>query len=132
MSEKSFHESVQKADRWSRAAALVIAVVGFVLIRAVAVDVQFASITAAVLGIAVRLYVPYHVNLQVPADERMPLNAHPAVGAYHHGAAGLGLIVLAVVAVVVFVSTHALVTAVGVGFISGVVGYLVLGSVLPA
>lgn len=131
MTEPTFHDSVKRADQWSKVAALVAAVGAFVAIHGVVADAQFASITAAAMGIAVRLYVPYHANLRIPEAERIPLADHPAVGAYHHGAAGVSLFVSSLVAVGTFVATHALVTAVGVGVITGGVGYFVCLSVLP-
>jgi hypothetical protein len=131
MTEPTFHDSVKQADRWSKVAALVAAVVAFVSIRSIVTDAQFASVIAAAMGIAVRLYIPYHANLRIPEAERTPLADHPAVGEYHHGAAGLGLFVSSLVAVGAFVATHALVTAVGVGVIAGGVGYVLFLSVLP-
>jgi len=131
MTEPTFHDSVKQADRWSKVAALVAAVVAFVSIRSIVTDAQFASVIAAAMGIAVRLYIPYHANLRIPEAERTPLADHPAVGEYHHGAAGLGLFVSSLVAVGAFVATHALVTAVGVGVITGGVGYVLFLSVLP-
>jgi len=131
MTEPTFHDSVKQADRWSKVAALVAAVVAFVSIRSIVTDAQFASVIAAAMGIAVRLYIPYHANLRIPEAERTPLADHPAVGEYHHGAAGLGLFVSSLVAVGTFVATHALVTAVGVGVIAGGVGYVLFLSVLP-
>ena len=131
MTEPTFHDSVKQADRWSKVAALVAAVVVFVAMRGIVTDTQFASVIAAAMGIAVRLYIPYHANLRIPEAERTPLADHPAVGEYHHGAAGLGLFVSSLVAVGAFVATHALVTAVGVGVIAGGVGYVLFLSVLP-
>ena len=87
MTEPTFHDSMKRADQWSKLAALVVAVIAFVAIQDVVADAQFASVTAAAMGIAVRLYVPYHANLRIPEAERTPLADHPAVGEYHHGAA---------------------------------------------
>jgi len=131
MTEPTFHDSMKRADQWSKLAALVVAVIAFVAIQDIVADAQFASVTAAAMGIAVRLYVPYHANLRIPEAERTPLADHPAVGEYHHGAAGLGLFVSSLVAVGAFVATHALITAVGIGVIAGGVGYVLFLSVLP-
>ncbi|MFC7324046.1 hypothetical protein ACFQMF_05545 [Halorubrum rutilum] len=131
MAEPEFDESVVKADRRSKAVALIVAIAAFLLVRELVVDVQFASIAAATAGIGVRLYVPYHASVRVPEAERTSLSDHPTVGAYHHGAAGIGLIVLSVVAVAAFASTHGFITSVGVGIIAGVVSYVGLSSVLP-
>lgn len=131
MSEPEFDESVVKADKRSKAVALIVAIAAFLLVRELVVDVQFASITAATAGIGARLYIPYHASVRVSDPERVSLSEHPTVGAYHHGAAGIGLVVLSVVAVAAFAFTHGFVTSVGVGIIAGVVSYVALASVLP-
>lgn len=132
MSEPEFDESVIKADKRSKAVALIVAITAFLLVRELVVDVQFASIVAATAGIGVRLYIPYHASVRVPESDRTSLSDHPTVGAYHHGAAGIGLVVLSVVAVAAFAFTQGFVTSVGVGIIAGVVSYVVLSSVLPS
>lgn len=131
MSEPEFDESVVKADKRSKAVALIVAIAAFLLVRELVVDVQFASIVAATAGVGVRLYVPYHASVRVPESDRTSLSDHPTVGAYHHGAAGIGLVVLSVVAVAAFAFTQGFVTSVGVGIIAGVVTYVVLSSTLP-
>ncbi|GAA0507092.1 hypothetical protein SAMN04488066_101265 [Halorubrum aquaticum] len=132
MSEQPFHESVVAADKRSKVIALLVAIAAFLLVRELVDDVQFASIVAATAGIGTRLYIPYHASIRVPEPERTPLSEHPTAGEYHHGAAGIGLVVLSVVAVAAFVFTHGLVTSIGVGIISGVVSYVMLSSALPA
>jgi len=131
MSEPEFDESVVKADKRSKAVALIVAIAAFLLVRELVVDVQFASIVAATAGVGVRLYIPYHASVRVPESDRTSLSDHPTVGAYHHGAAGIGLAVLSVVAVAAFAFTQGFVTSVGVGIIAGVVSYVVLSSALP-
>ncbi|OYR48762.1 hypothetical protein DJ73_18960 [Halorubrum sp. Ea1] len=132
MSEPEFDESVVKADKRSKAVALIVAIAAFLVVRELVVDVQFASIVAATAGVGVRLYVPYHASVRVPESDRKSLSDHPTVGAYHHGAAGIGLVVLSVIAVAAFAFTQGFVTSVGVGIIAGVVAYVVLSSTLPA
>ncbi|OYR38859.1 hypothetical protein DJ82_10455 [Halorubrum sp. Ib24] len=132
MSEPEFDESVVKADKRSKAVALIVAIAAFLVVRELVVDVQFASIVAATAGVGVRLYVPYHASVRVPESDRTSLSDHPTVGAYHHGAAGIGLVVLSVIAVAAFAFTQGFVTSVGVGIIAGVVAYVVLSSTLPA
>jgi hypothetical protein len=131
MSEPEFDESVVRADKRSKALALVVAIAAFLLVRELVVDVQFASIVAATAGIGTRLYIPYHASVRLPESDRTSLSEHPTVGAYHHGAAGIGLVVLSVVAVAAFAVTQAFVTSVGIGIIGGVVSYVGLSSVLP-
>jgi hypothetical protein len=132
MSEPEFDESVVRADKRSKAVALIVAIAAFLLVRELVVDVQFASIVAATAGIGTRLYIPYHASVRVPESDRTSLSDHPTVGGYHHGAAGIGLVASSAVAVVAFAFTHGFVTSVGVGIIAGVVSYVVLASVLPA
>ncbi|WP_435073189.1 hypothetical protein [Halorubrum sp. HHNYT27] len=132
MTEPEFDESVIKADKRSKAVALLVAIVAFLLVRELVADVQFASIVAATAGIGTRLYIPYHASVRVPESDRTSISEHPTAGAYHHGAAGIGSVLLSVVAVAVFVVTQGLVTSVGVGIIAGVVSYVVLSAALPS
>ncbi|OYR58777.1 hypothetical protein [Halorubrum halodurans] len=132
MSEPSFHESVVAADKRSKAIALLVAIGLFLAVNRIVGDVQFASIVAATAGIGTRLYVPYHASMRVPAADRTPLSEHPATGEYHHGAAGLALVTVSLAAIVVFGFGHGLITAVGVGVISGSVAYVMLSSALPS
>jgi len=129
MTQPEFDESVVKADKRSKVVALLVAVAAFLLVRELVVDVQFASIVAATAGIGTRLYIPYHASVRVPEADRMSIS--PAAGAYHHGAAGIGAVLLSVVAVAAFVFTQDLVTSVGVGIIASVGSYVVLSSALP-
>ena len=132
MSEPEFDESVVRADKRSKVVALIVAIAAFLVVRELVVDVQFASIVAATAGIGTRLYIPYHASVRVPEADRTSLSKHPTVGAYHHGAAGIGAVLLSVVAVAVFVFTQEIVTSVGVGIIAGVVSYVILSSALPS
>jgi hypothetical protein len=132
MSEQPFHESVVAADKRSKVIALFVAIGLFLAVNRLVADVQFASIVAATAGIGTRLYVPYHASMRVPATDRTPLSEHPTTGEYHHGAAGLALMTASLVAIVVFGLGHRLITAVGVGVISGSIAYLILASALPS
>jgi hypothetical protein len=132
MSEQQFHDSVVRADKWSRILALVAAIAVFLLARELVGDVQFASIVAATAGIGTRLYIPYHASVRVPEADRTALHDHPVAGNYHHGGAGLALVAASVVALGVFVLGHGIVIAVGVGGMSGSGAYVVLASALPA
>lgn len=132
MSEQPFHDSVVKADKWSKVIALFVAIGVFLAAREAIADVQFVAIVAAVVAIGVRLYVPYYASMRVPDAERTPLQDHPVTGNYHHGAAGLALIVVSTVAFVTYLMIHAFLTAIGVGVISGALAYVVLSSVLSS
>lgn len=132
MSDQPFHESVGVADRWSKAIALFVAIAVFLLARELVDDVQFVSIVAATAAIGVRLYIPYHASMRVPQADRKPLRDHPMTGNYHHGAAGLALLLVALVALGTYLLVHAFLTAVGVGVISGALGYVACSSLLPS
>ena len=125
MAEQGFHESVVKADKWSKPIALVVAIAVFLLANRLTAAVQFSSIIAAAVGIGTRFYVPYHASVRVPEPDRIPLHEHPVTGSYHHGAAGLSLVVASFVALGVFLLVHGFLTAIGVGVIFGVVLYFV-------
>ncbi|EMA68784.1 hypothetical protein C461_04117 [Halorubrum aidingense JCM 13560] len=132
MPEQQFHDSVVAADRWSKVAALVVAIAVFLLVREPVGDVQFASIVAAMTGIGTRLYIPFHASVRVPEADRVPISNHPTAGSYNHGAAGLGLIVASMAALGTFLVGHGFLAGVGVGGISGVVGYAVFVNILPS
>jgi hypothetical protein len=132
MSEQQFHDSVLAADKWSKAAALVVAIAVFLLARNLVGDAQFASIVAATAGIGTRLYIPYHASVRVPEPERTPISEHPAAGGYNHGAAGLGLIAGSLVALGASLLGHGFLTGIGVGGMSGIVGYVVFIKALPS
>ncbi|MFC7186945.1 hypothetical protein [Halorubrum yunnanense] len=131
MSEPEFDKSVVRADKWSKVVALLVAIAAFLIVRELVIDVQFASIAAATAGIGTRLYIPYHASVRVPESDRTSISEHPMAGAYHHGAAGIGLVVLSIVAVTAFAFTQGFVTSIGIGIIAGVGLYVVLSSVLP-
>lgn len=132
MTEQQFDESVITADRWSKVIALGVAVAVFLLARQVTGDVQFGSIVAAFAAIGARLYIPYHASMNIPASERTSLSEHPTTGNYHHGAAGLALIVGSFVALAAFVVVHSFFAAVGIGVVFGILCYVAFASLLPA
>lgn len=131
MAEPQFEESVVSADRWSKLIAVFVAIGVFLVARRLTGDAQFGSIVAAFAGIGARLYVPYHASMQVSESARVPLLEASMAGSYHHGAAGLSLVVASLVALGVSVLGHGFLVAVGSGVISGVVGYLVFRVWLP-
>lgn len=132
MPEQPFHESVVTADKWSKVIALLVAIAIFLVARELVADVQFVSIVAATAAIGVRLYIPHHASVRVPEADRTPLHEHPVTGNYHHGAAGISLVVVSFVALGTYLLIHAFLTAIGIGVISGGLGYLVFSSVLPS
>jgi len=93
MSEVQFSPRVRKADRWSKVIALLIAMGVFAGSLWLTDEPQLSSITAAGVGIGARFYIPYWASLSVPADERVSIEEHPGAGNFHHGAAGVALMV---------------------------------------
>lgn len=132
MPEQQFHDSVVAADRWSKVVALFAAIGVFLIAREVGADVQFASIVAATAGIGTRLYIPYHASIRLPEADRKPIHDHPTAGNYHHGAVGLGLVAASLGALGTSLLGHGFLTGVGVGGMSGVLGYVVFVRLLPS
>ncbi len=131
MTDQRFDDSVVAADRWSKVIALLVAIAVFLLASELTADVRFNSIVAAVAGVGARLYIPYHASVRVPKSERLSLREHPVAGNYHHGAAGIALMMASLVSLGVFLLDQAFLISVGIGIISGVFAYFVLGSSLP-
>ncbi|WP_089385148.1 hypothetical protein [Halorubrum vacuolatum] len=132
MSEPEFHESVVVASRRSKVLALFVAIAVFLPVTTATGDIQFSSIVAAGAAIGARFYWPYRASIKVPESERTPLSEHPAAGNYHHGAAGIALMIASALAVAVFLVAHAFLTAIAIGGVLGVGSYFMLRSQLPA
>ncbi|WP_331233150.1 hypothetical protein [Natronorarus salvus] len=131
MPERQFEDSVVRADRWSKAVALVVAIGVFLLSVRLTADQQFGSIVAATVAIGTRLYIPYHASMSVPEPDRIPIHAHPDTGSYHHGAVGGALAIAPFASLAVMTVHPAFLPAIGAGVVVGVVVYWVLYAVLP-
>lgn len=129
--EHELNESVLRADRWSPYIALGVAIVLYSVGLQLRPDVQFNAIIAAFAAVGVRLYVPYHASIQVPADERVPISEQPTAGSYHHGAVGLGLVAGSMAAFGAHVVGMASTPALGLGVGVTVIGVFALRLVLP-
>lgn len=129
--EEQFSDRVLKADQWSRAAAVVVAIVAYWGSSQLTGEVQFSSITAATAGIGARFLIPYWVSMSVPADERVSLESHPSTGNFHHGAVGGGLLAGAFVSIGSMSLSAGFLPAIGVGAGVSVGVFLVLSRILP-
>jgi hypothetical protein len=130
MSDEQVDESMVRADRLSKVIALFVAIGLFLLGGQLIEDPQFNMITAAFIGIGVRLYVPYHASITVARRDE-PIQEYAGTGNYHHGAVGAGLVVLSLVAVLAMTIDPAFWQALGVGAAAGLVSVLVLRGILP-
>lgn len=131
MQEEQFSDRVLKADQWSRAAAVGVAVIAFFGSLQLTGEIQFSSITAAAAGIGARFLIPYQVSMSIPAEDRVPLEEHPSTGNFHHGAVGAALLLGAPVTVAVMYMHPVFLTAIGVGALVSVVAFSVLSQLLP-
>jgi hypothetical protein len=120
-----------KADRWSKVLAIFGALVGYVAGSLLVRSVEFGLIVAAMVGIGVRLYVPYHASRAITDEEGSSISEFPTTGNYHHGAVGGALVVgpLGTIPVAVLEPTLTVVGAVGAG-VTGLV-FAVLRVTLP-
>jgi hypothetical protein len=132
MAEQQVSEALMKADRWSKIAALFFAMGTFALATLLTDDVQFNASVAAFAGIGVRLYIPYHASISGYGGEKMPSQAHPATGNYHHGAVGGGLVVGSFVALAIMAVEPTFMTALVGGVTIGVASFLFLQDKLPS
>jgi hypothetical protein len=124
-------EAMLKADRWSKILAIFGALGGYIAGSLLVGNVEFGLIVAALVGIGVRLSVPYHAGRAVTEDEGSALSEFPMAGDYHHGAVGGALIVGPLVTVVVAMLEPDLVVVGAVGaLVTGLV-FAVLQFALP-
>jgi len=130
MSDEQPDESMVRADRWSKVIALFAAIGLFLLSGQLIENTRFGMITAAFIGIGVRFYIPYHASITV-ARRDDPIQEYEDTGNYHHGAAGAGLVVFSLIALIVMAISPAFWQAFGVGAAAGVVSFLILRVVLP-
>ncbi len=130
MSDEQPDRSMVRADRWSRVIALFAAIGLFLLSGQLIEDLQFGMITAAFIGIGVRFYIPYHASITI-AQKDEPIHEYEGAGNYHHGAAGVGLIVFSLVALLVMTISPGFWQALGVGVAAGLVSFLSFRGVFP-
>jgi hypothetical protein len=132
MGNAELDESVVRVDRLSKVGALLFAAAMFVVASILTADAQFSMIVAAFAGIGLRFYIPYHASISDAVPEMEPLDTYEATGNYHHGAAGVALVVATAVAVIVMVVELDSTPALGVGGVVGVVCFPILHRMLPS
>lgn len=131
LTEIQFSEQVQKADQYSKVAALGVAMALFAASYWATAEPQFSSIVAAMAGIGTRFFIPYQVSLSVPEEKRVSIKDHPATGDFHHGAAGIGLVVGSVAAVGLLIGPLVSEFSLVVGGVIACMCYILLGDYLP-
>lgn len=124
-------ESVLTADRRSKIAGLFVAIGVFVIAQLTTSNPQFNATIAAVAGIGIRIYIPYHASRAVTDPDAMSIASHPETGNYHYGAVGLALLAVSLVGFVAMAVTGRFSVSFGAGVAGGIVSYAGLRLVLP-
>lgn len=132
MAEEQVDTELVRIDRWSKILALFVAMGLFALGSLFTSNVQFNASVAAVGGIGIRLYVPYHASRSGYGPDSVPSQAHSETGNYNHGAVGGGLVVGSLAAIGGMTVTSSYYAALAVGLGAAVVTYLSLRAVLPS
>jgi hypothetical protein len=129
--DEQVNTELVRVDRWSKILALCFAMALFALASVLTPHVQFNASAAAVGGIGIRLYIPYHAGVSGYGLDSVPSQARPETGNYNHGAVGGGLVAgsLAAIAGMVLTSRYGVALAAGLGV--AVVTYLGLRALLP-
>lgn len=131
MSDDRFAETVVRADERSKAVAVAVTLVVLLFGVRVLENLEFASIAAISVGIGTRMIIPYSASLSIPPAQRVPVDEHPAAGAYHHGAMGGALLLAGAVAIATMYVTVDYTVALGSAILGGAVTFLVLSRTLP-
>jgi hypothetical protein len=93
MAEQQVDDSLLKLDRWSKVAAIFVALGMYVAGIVLTGDYSFSAIVAAFVGIGVRIYIPYHASRSASDTAGSGLEELALTGNYHHGAVGIALVV---------------------------------------
>ena len=93
MTEQQVDDSLLKLDRWSKVAAIFVALGMYVAGIVLTGDYSFSAIVAAFVGIGVRIYIPYHASRSASDTAGSGLEELALTGNYHHGAVGIALVV---------------------------------------
>lgn len=128
---EEIHESVLKADRWSKIVAMFFALGSYLGIMIVTGDALFSMIIAAFSAVGLRIFIPYYASYSYTDAETKNIQDHPVAGNYNHGAAGGSLLVGSAVAVIVqhIEPNTSISLPVGIGVT--ILSFLVLQRVLP-
>ncbi|PSP42592.1 hypothetical protein BRC66_00875 [Halobacteriales archaeon QH_2_66_30] len=101
MAEQQVDDSLLKIDRWSKVAAIFVALGMYVAGIVLTGDYSFAAIIAAFVGIGVRIYAPYYASRRASDSAGSDLEDIASTGNYHHGAVGIALVVGPIVTLVI-------------------------------
>jgi hypothetical protein len=101
MAEQQVDDSLLKIDRWSKVAAIFVALGMYVAGIVLTGDYSFAAIIAAFVGIGVRIYAPYYASRRASDSAGSDLEDIALTGNYHHGAVGIALVVGPIVTLVI-------------------------------
>jgi len=131
MAEQQVDESLLKVDRWSKIAALFVALVTYAAGIVRIGDYTFSAIVAAFTGVGVRMYIPYHASRTASDTPGSNLEELEITGDYHHGAMGAALVAgpLAALAVAMVEPNKTVAYAAGGGF--AVLTFLAVRFTLP-
>jgi len=124
-------DAVIKADRYSKIAALFVACGMFGAALLLTDNLQFNTTVAAIAAIGARFYIPYQAVQSLTDADHVSLQEHPMGGNYHHGALGLTLVLVSVVALGTMILTESYYVALGVSVTFTVLSYFALRSLLP-
>lgn len=132
MADQQVDESVVRADRLSKVAALFLAVGVFAAATWSVDDALFSMTVAAFAGIGARIYIPYHASIRVSDPDHGPIQDYEGTGNYHQGAVGAAVVSGALLAFAVAALGTDTNTALLAGGGAAVACFLVLRSVLPS
>ncbi|QSG08268.1 hypothetical protein [Halapricum desulfuricans] len=144
MSNQQVDDALVKADRWSKVIALFFAMGMFGLATLLTESFQLSAVVAAFGAIGVRIYVPYHVSVWGEDSGGIASQSYELTGNYHHGAAGIALVVASFAALAALVAgpsvheifatgtTSAVYGALGVALAVGAVLFVLLRTALPS
>ncbi|MFW5949874.1 MAG: hypothetical protein ACOCR6_00780 [archaeon] len=144
MVEQQVKARLQKADQWSKVIALFFAMGMFGLATLLTGNLQLGAAIAAFSAVGIRIYVPYHVSIWGEDSDGISSQSYELTGNYHHGAAGLALVVASFAALAALVAgpsvhelfatgtTSAVYGALGIALAIGAVLFVLLREVLPS
>lgn len=130
MAQQDVDDSVLRADRYSKIIALFFAVGVWGLTSFLTPDRLFNMTIAAVAGIGIRLYIPYHASVLMGDSESVPVRDYEGTGGYHHGAVGGGLVVGSLVAIGVMTARPVYSAAMMAGIATTAASYMLFRSLL--
>jgi len=127
---EEIHESVLKADRWSKIIGMFSALGVYLGVLVATNEPLFSMIVAAFAAIGIRIYIPYYASrLYTPGTNN--LQNHEVAGDYHHGAAALALLFGCMAAVAMQLTEPNTSVSLAFGIAVGVLSFFVLRNIIP-